>query len=272
MRSGWGLAAGALASVFGALVACGSGAPPPTTAETAPGGSHDPSRWPADDRSLCEGFVHWKKAPELEVSETVGPGSIKPNIRRVFKAVGERESRHTVLLCREIDSNLDGVKDIVRTFNDKGEPLHEEADTNYDGKVDVWINFAAGRIAEEDLDTTFAAARPNVWKFYLDGELSRVRRNTHCQNGKPDTWEIYRHGRLERIGNDSSCDSHVDRWDRDSERVAQEEEAAKKAAEASQDAGSSPVTVGPSGQISDAGVDAAPPPPPKGAKKRNSGK
>ena len=246
-----GVAAGAALCLFGAC-----GGEPPKTASTAPGGSHDASHWPADDRSLCEMFDHWKESPQLEVSETVGPGSIRPNIRRVFKAVGEREDRHEVLLCREIDTNLDGIKDVVRTFNEKGEPLHEEADTNYDGKIDDWINFADGRIAEEDIDTTLSTGRPNVWKFYLSGELSRVRRNTHCPSGKPDTWEIYFHNRLERVGNDESCDGHVDRWDRDAQLMAQEE--AQSGVEVvdggnSAPSGTSPVTVGTAGQMSDAG-------------------
>jgi hypothetical protein len=206
-----------------AVASTGCGGPPAPVAGTAPGGSTDPRLWPADDRSLCEGFEHWRSNPQLEVSETVGPGSIRPNIRRVYKIVGEREDRHQVLLCREIDTNLDGVKDLVRTFNAKGEPLHEEADTNFDGKIDDWINFAEGRITEEDMDTTLAAGRPNVWKFYLDGQLSRIRRNTHCPTGKPDVWEIYFKGRLERVGNDVSCDGHIDRWDRDAQLMAQEE-------------------------------------------------
>ena len=240
-----------LAAFWLLLVRCGG--PPPPTVKSAPGGSNDPSHWPADDRSLCDGMVHWKSNPQLEVSETVGPGSIKPNIRRVYKVIGEREDRHQVLMCREIDTNLDGLKDVVRTFNEKGEPLHEEADTNYDGKVDDWINFADGRIAEEDIDTTLSTGRPNVWKFYLDGQLSRIRRNTHCPTGKPDTWEIYFKNRLERVGNDISCDGHIDRWDRDAQLMAQEE--AQSGVEivdagAGTANGLSPVTVG----ATDAGV------------------
>jgi hypothetical protein len=246
------LASVAGVGVVGLFAACGG--EPPKSASTAPGGSHDPRNWPADDRSLCDAFVHWKSSPQLEVSETVGPGSIRPNIRRVFKAVGEREDRHTVLLCREIDSNLDGIKDVVRTFNDKGEPLHEEADTNYDGKIDDWINFADGRIAEEDIDTTLSTGRPNVWKFYLGGELSRIRRNLHCPSGKPDTWEIYFHNRLERVGNDTSCDGHVDRWDRDAQLMAQEEaQSGVEVVDAGPSNGTAPVTVGTSGQLLDGG-------------------
>jgi hypothetical protein len=216
-----------------ALLATGCGAAAQSD-KTAPGGSIDQRLWPQDDQSLCERFVHWRRNPALEASETAGPGAFRPNVRRVFKVVGERDNRHTVLVCREIDSNLDGLKDLVRTFNEKGDPLREEADTNFDGRIDVWLNFADGRIEEEDLDTTFSTGRPNVWKFYVDGVLSRVRRNTHCPSGKADVWEIYYGDRLERVGNDSTCDGHVDRWDRDAQLLAAEDAAQEKA----QDAGS----------------------------------
>jgi hypothetical protein len=234
------------------LSGCGSETKPVTT---APGGTTDEAQWPKDDQSLCDRFVHWRGNAALETSETAGPGSIKPNIRRVYKSVGDRDDRHSVLLCREIDTNLDGVKDVVRTFNEKGEPLHEEADTNYDGKIDVWINFSDGRIVEDDVDTTLSAGRPNVWKFYVNGELSRIRRNTHCPSGRPDTWEIYYKDRLERIGNDFTCDGHVDRWDRDAQLLAAEDAAQERAAaDAGAPSGSAPMTVGASGEILDGGV------------------
>jgi hypothetical protein len=264
MSFGTGLAAAALAWALG-VAGCG-GAPAATPA--APGGSVDEAKWPADDQSLCNRFVHWRHNPALEVSETAGPGSLRPNIRRVYKSVGERDSRHTVLLCREVDTNLDGIKDVVRTFNEKGEPLHEEADTNYDSKIDVWLNFTGGRVEEEDADTTYTAGRPNVWKFYVDGQLSRVRRNTHCAGGQADTWEIYYKNRLERVGSDTTCDGHVDRWDRDAQLLAAEDAAQEKAAAASSanpddgGAASPPMTVGTAGEIVDGGP-AAPPKPKK---------
>jgi hypothetical protein len=172
---------------------------------------------------MCERFVHFRENSSLDTIETVGPGSTRPNIRHVYKGTGPREDRRDVLVCREMDTNLDGIKDVVRTFNDKGEPLHEETDSNYDGKIDHWVTFADGRIAEEDSDETLSTGHPNVWKFYVAGALSRVRRNTHCPSGKPDTWEIFVNDRLERIGNDLTCDGHVDRWDRDAQLQARDE-------------------------------------------------
>jgi hypothetical protein len=240
-----------------AAFAVGCGAAPPEPQKAAPGGTTDERLWPEDDHSLCERFVHWKKNPALEASETAGPGAYRPNIRRVFKVVGERDNRHSVLVCREIDTNLDGLKDVVRTFTEKGDALHEESDTNFDGQIDVWLNFADGRIEEEDLDTTFATGRPNVWKFYTDGVLTRVKRNTHCASGKPDVWEIYYGDRLERVGNDSTCDGHVDRWDRDAQLLAAEDAAQEKAA-AQADAGATTEPPAPAlGMASDAGLGSA---------------
>jgi hypothetical protein len=211
---------GGFACLAAVLGACDS-TPPPKTATTTPGGSKDPSKWPADDRSLCD----WKNKPELEVSETAGPGAFKPNVRRVYKVYGDGETRHKTLICREIDTNLDGIKDVVRTFNAKGEAVHEEADTDYDGKIDVWVDFVDGRMSVEKIDTNHNG-RPNVWKYYVNGSLSRVQRDTNG-DGKPDVWEIYtKAGHLERMGVDSNHDGHVDRWDRDEDlqRAAEAEE------------------------------------------------
>jgi hypothetical protein len=209
------------------IAACGgTPTPPPQEAKTAPGGSKDQTKWPTDDQSMC----NWRNKPELEISETAGPGAIRPNIRRVYKMTGEGENRHRTLVCREVDTNLDGIKDVVRTFNSKGEALHEEADTNYDGKVDHWLSFAAGSMVEEDIDT-IGDGKPHVWKYYLNGQLSRIKRDRKG-TGKPDVWEIYTKGQLERMGVDDTGDGHVDRWDRDDILRQQEdaEEAAKLAA------------------------------------------
>lgn len=170
-----------------------------------------------DDQGRCA----YKGRADREVSETAGPGAIRPNIRRVFQLVGTGDSKHKVLICREVDTNLDGVKDIVRTYNEKGESLHEEADSNYDGRVDTWISFSGGHVAQEQLDSNLDG-QPDVWKFYSAGQLTRIQRDTN-RDGKPDRWEFYTAGRLERIGVDVDFDGHVDRWDHDEVRAAAEE-------------------------------------------------
>lgn len=223
-------------AAFALVVACGGGNEGASGAKlpSAPGGSKDPSKWPADDRSMCD----WRNKPELEVSETAGVGALKPNVRRVFKIFGEADTRHKSLVCREIDTNLDGIKDVVRTFNAKGEAVREEADRDFDGRVDVWINFVDGRLAQEDIDTN-KDGKADVWKFYVNGQLQRIRRDRNF-DGKPDIWEIYARGRLERVGMDETYDGHVDRWDRDEQLKYEAEAADRKAREqlaAAQDGG-----------------------------------
>jgi hypothetical protein len=173
-----------------------------------------------DDTSRCE----YRGRADREAKESAGLGSIRPNIRRVFALVGEGDDHRRVLLCREVDTNLDGRKDVVRTFNDKGESLRELADSDYDGKIDTWVTFARGRMAKVELDTNHDG-RPDEWRFYVQGKLARLQRDTNS-DGKPDVWETYEDGSLKRMGFDVDFDGHVDRWDRDevAERVALERE------------------------------------------------
>jgi len=138
--------------------------------------------------------------------------------------VGEGEEKRKFLLCREVDTNLDGIKDVVRTFNDKGESLREVADSNYDGKIDTWITFAHGRMAKVDLDRD-GNGQPDEYRYYVQGKLARIQRDTN-HDGRPDVWEIYEDGHLKRMGWDLDFDGRVDRWDRDeiAERAALEKE------------------------------------------------
>jgi hypothetical protein len=215
MKPGLGLVA--------VLLACGGGEPNPQVAA----GKTDPAKWPSDDRSMCQ----WRGRRDVEVSEITGTGSFRPNIRRVFRLVGDTEHLHKVLECREVDTNLDGIKDVVRTYTPKGEPQHEEADRDYDGKIDIWITFADGRMAEVQEDTN-RDGRPDTWKFYSDGALVRIKRDRNF-DGRVDIWEMYaRGGKLERMGVDDNHDGQVDRWDRDDQMVRDAEEADRKAREA----------------------------------------
>ncbi len=187
-----------------------------------------------DDRSMCE----WRGRDDREALETAGPGSVTPNVRRVFAITGQGKDRQRTLVCREVDTNLDGTKDVVRRYGDKGESLFEEADTNFDGKIDTWLQFSKGRIAEAKLDGDFDG-NPDEWKYFSGGRLSRAKRDTNGDS-KADIWEMYApDGKLERIGVDIDADERVDRWDQDTEvrrareekERREEEEATRKAAE-----------------------------------------
>lgn len=247
------LSFGALAAcaAAGLFVACG-GSEPPRPKNVKDRGSAVDKRG-SDDRSQCD----FKGRKDRDVQETTGPGAIQPNIRRVFAIIGIGEDARRVLLCREVDTNLDGLKDVVRVYNDKGEAIAEKADTDGDGRIDTWIQFARGRIAKVEQDTS-GDGLPDEIRFYVDGQLSRVQRDTN-HNGKPDVWEIYEKGRLQRMGVDLDHDGHVDRWDRDEEAAraaeqAERDEEEKQAKEAAADAGAS--EAGASDAATDAHVSA----------------
>jgi hypothetical protein len=186
-----------------------------------------------DDQSRCD----FKGRGDREATESAGPGSIAQNIRRVYAILGEGEERRRVLICREVDTNLDGIKDVVRTYNERGEALRETADTDYDGKVDTWVTFTRGKIAKVAVDHN-KTGKPDEIRVYMNGKLSRVQRDANG-DGKIDTWEIYDDGKLQRAGIDLDSDGRVDRWDRDeitlrelNERERRDDEAAEqKAAE-----------------------------------------
>ena len=175
-----------------------------------------------DDRSMCD----HKGRADREATETAGPGSIQPNVRRVYAILGTGDDRQKVLVCREIDTNFDGVKDVVRHYNDKGESLREEADSDYDGRIDTWLILSKGHVTEARIDNN-RDGNPDEWKFYSGGKLARVKRDTNF-DGKPDIWEIYREGKLERMGVDVDGDERVDRWDHDNEQRRKLEEAERK--------------------------------------------
>ena len=224
-RDGWLFSSALVLSFSACIYACGgSGGPKTAAAERG-----EVVGVAADDRSRCD----FKGRSDREVVESLGPGAKVANIRRVYGVVGEGEDRHRVLMCREVDTNLDGVKDVVRTYTDKGEALNEVADTNFDGKMDTWITFTKGRVSKLREDHN-SDGNDDETRFYVGGQLSRAQIDTNYDS-KPDVWEIYDDGKLERRGVDLDFDGHVDRWDRDEialREIEMKDEAAQKAAAA----------------------------------------
>ncbi len=191
---------------FGCAYAAGDGA---DVKAPGRGADHDAELVQLDDKSRCD----FEGRIDREVAESVGTGSLQPSIRRVYRVFGEGAARRRVLVCREVDTNLDGLKDVVRRYTDLGEVLEERADTNFDGELDTTTRFSRGRMAQTQVDLN-QDDKPEETRYYQDGRLSRVQRDTNG-DGKPDIWEIYAAGHLERMGVDVDFDGRVDRWNRD---------------------------------------------------------
>lgn len=117
------------------------------------------------------------------------------------------------VICMEVDTNRDGVLDLLRTFAESGDLESEEADRNFDGKSDIWITYEKGVIAKQSFDTKFSG-KADEFHYYKDGKLKRVERDRNG-DGNVDVWEFYLNGRLERMGVDNDFNGRVDVWYRD---------------------------------------------------------
>lgn len=187
----------------------------------------------SDDESRCT----YVGRGDREVSETGSSASKDMNIRRVYGFSGLGEERARTLICREVDTNFDGIKDVVRTYDDRGEKLLEQADSDYDGRIDTWITFSGSYPSKIEVDTN-GDGSPDQLRSYVGGQLVRVQRDLNF-DGDPDQFEVYRDGRLDRIGVDDDFDGQVDRWDRDDELVRAEVAESQKRAAAANGQGNS---------------------------------
>ncbi len=175
-------------------------------------------------------------APDREVSEYDTSGDEWPDVRKVFLTVGQGRLSRLILICREADLNGDGTKDVVRYYNDEGRPMREEADRNFDGRMDEITFFENGRIVRKEIDSNQSGI-VDTKIFYENGRPLRSERDmagrSTASDWRPDRWEYFEEGRMVRMGTDLDGDGRVDRWDRDGEwQRAQEEERARREAEA----------------------------------------
>ncbi len=167
-----------------------------------------------------QGFCEWKGRADREMSEYDTTGDQVPDVRKVFRRVGDPPAVRLVLLCREVDLNGDGIKDIVRYYDEGGRPLREEADRDFDGKMDLLVIFQDGIVVRKELDTNGDGV-VDAKVFYENGKPFRAERDTRgrstANHWQPDTWEYFVQGRLVRTGVDLDGDGRVDRWDRNEE-------------------------------------------------------
>jgi hypothetical protein len=153
-----------------------------------------------------------------DVSEYDTSGDNRPDVRKVFVRIGEGSLTRLVLSCRETDINSDGVKDVVRFYTDEGDALREEADRNFDGKIDELTFFEKGQVVRQEFDSQ-ADGKLDTKIYFDKGLPQRAERDlsgkSTPQKWQPDRWEYYVDGHMVRMGTDLDGDGKVDRWDRD---------------------------------------------------------
>lgn len=153
-----------------------------------------------------------------EVSEYDTSGDEDPDVRKVFLRVGEGTLARLVLICRETDLNADGNRDVVRYYSEEGRPLREEADRDFDGRMDQITVFQEGQILRQEFDNS-GSGKIDTKIFFDNGEPLRAERDMKGRSTpdqwRADRWEYYEQGRVVRMGTDVDGDGKVDRWDRD---------------------------------------------------------
>ena len=204
------------AGLFGSIIGCNNGSD--TTARRRRSGSSGGSAEAVDDHGRCS-----TEGDGLETSEYDTSGDETPDVRRVFHRIGEGPRSRRVLACREADLNGDGVKDVVRFYNEDGRPLREESDRDFDGGIDTITVFQNGRVVRTELDDD-GDGRVDTKVYYdEDGVATRTERDlagrSTASDWHPDRWEYYEDGRMVRMGTDVDGDGRVDRWDRDGDRA-----------------------------------------------------
>ena len=194
-----------------------------------------PVRSPENDGSRCPRG----KGLEVEVMDTNHDNIA--DVRKVYKLVttkeGDRKITIKILICREIDLNHDGKKDVFRFYNDKGRPEKELEDYNFDGVIDLIAYFENGKIVREELDRN-GDGRIDEWRIYevvnpfadnydpyasvyvtssqeesenTQPKLMRIEQDNNF-DGRVDAWQYYKEGEIAHIGIDSDGDGRPDRW------------------------------------------------------------
>jgi len=214
-----------------AVMGCGSKDPKPVTSpgteqsETTSGGE------------VADGGRCMPDGPGYEVSEYDTSGDTTPDVRKLFKTMGEGSLARLVLVCREADLNGDRRKDIVRLYTDEGRPMREEADRDFDGRIDKVTEYSNGRVSLQEIDTS-GNGMIDTRIIYEGGQPVRAERDMKNRSTvtqwRPDRWEYYIDGRTVRIGTDVDGDGKVDRWDRDEERLRNSALANQKSDEVAQ--------------------------------------
>ena len=213
------------------LVACGSKHPKPVTSPGA-GDAESSSGGEVADGGRCT-----PNGAGYEVTEYDTSGDNTPDVRKLFRTMGEGSLARLVLVCREADLNGDGRKDIVRLYTEEGRPMREEADRDFDGRIDEVTHFTNGRVSLQEIDTS-GNGMIDTKIFYDNGQPERAERDmanrSTASKWRPDRWEYYADGRTVRIGTDINGDGKVDRWDRDEERLRNSALANQQSPEVSQ--------------------------------------
>lgn len=142
-------------------------------------------------------------------------GDSKPDVTKTFKefpSADDPSVTESRMIKKEVDVNSDGNINMRRLYNEVGDLMREEVDTDLDGRIDVINHIDNGNLVRKDLLDP-ETGEVVVSRFYFDGNIQRVEQDTN-DDTKVDYWEFYEQGVLDRIGRDLNGDGRADTWQR----------------------------------------------------------
>jgi hypothetical protein len=136
-----------------------------------------------------------------EVADLDGNG--QPDVWTAFREVRTgKDNTQRVLIRKAADLNGDGRVDVQTAYDDRGDPLRQDLDLDFDGRGDKVRWYKRGAVEREDICSRFDG-HIDVRKFYEDGALV-VKQVDTTRTGRFDEFQYFVGGKLSRIG-----------WDRD---------------------------------------------------------
>jgi antitoxin component YwqK of YwqJK toxin-antitoxin module len=115
------------------------------------------------------------------------------------------------------DTNLDGKPDVWKYFVPNGQGAEvltcKQEDLNHDGKVDsiFYYNETGTQTALEEFDVDWDGHIDET-VYYVNGKKVRSEFDTNF-DGKPDVWNYYEDEKLVRIERDTDGNGRVDQWE-----------------------------------------------------------
>ena len=152
--------------------------------------------------------------PGVEVERGDMNADGRPDVWKYTKEVpdpGAPGSTKPKVVKKEADLNFDGKKDVYIEYDD-GIVTHEAFDFDYDGRVDQENFYVESKIKEKRVYAP-GTNRVFIWKFFEEGTLSRVRQDDNGDGIADRCEEWFKGQRLIRKGRDTNKDGECDDWE-----------------------------------------------------------
>ncbi|NRA07893.1 MAG: hypothetical protein HRU02_07000 [Myxococcales bacterium] len=127
----------------------------------------------------------------------------------------ERELRVTEL---SLDADRDGSPELLRYLDlESDELIRSEQDSDYDGRIDIWQDYAAGVLCSRRIDRD-GDGRADLWEEYADG-WATSRKLDRNGDGRANEYYQWRDGSLVVERHDADGDGEMNRIVRYQDRL-----------------------------------------------------